>query len=639
MSAPVERLLARLEDARRRGDGKWQAKCPAHADRSPSLSIKTSRGGKVLLHCHAGCETKAVLAAVGLTFRDLRPDGDGPAGPWEGRPARPAHDDRKGRQRDWDALHRKALAHPDLFTMNTRLAEALGVRREALGELEVGYRGAWTSPDGKTYPAHSTWPERDAAGRIIGMGKRLADGSKLTVFGSKRGLIIPRGWRERLGPVYLPEGPSDVAALTSAGLAAVGRPSARSGAAVIGYLAELLAGQPSDRGVVVLAERDHKADGSWPGLTGGCHDARALALALGREVRLALPPDEAKDARDWLARTVEGGMAWKAAGEAFARGVVDAPGGGRAELSCSGAPSLGQPLQDNSALEGPPAPPPTEEEDDLRGLLGMGRCPPASACRRVPGVGLYHRPDPDHRRLARTVCGRWSCCVCRQRLAHRWALHLAACARAALEGKPPPAVVLAEGEAPPDPRPLWTLAVDEAGRKAAQTAVAKLVRRCGADYARIDARGERRYLIACAEKPLPDAEALPLAAGLAAACRALGCWLGQVGRGLFLRAGGRWRPVTTSARWRLPAREKSDWGRCFTLHCYDLPPVLAVFARFGVCPARIQKDAGDFAWRIDWRVPSGWSTDDLEDFEDALAEARDGQQPDGPPLAEGEVPF
>src|SRR5262249_3878682 len=61
--------------------------------------------------------------------------------------------------------------------------------------------------------------------------------------------------------------------------------------------------------------------------------------------------------------------------------------------------------------------------------------------------------------------------------------------------------------------------------------------------------------------------------------------------------------------------------------------------RFGVRPARVQKDAGDFAYRIDWRVPAGWTTDDLEKFEDALAEARDGQQPDGPPLGGGGVPW
>jgi hypothetical protein len=58
-------------DARRAGPGKWQAKCPAHDDRSPSLSIKEGHDGKVLLRCWAGCDLAAVLKASGLTMANL----------------------------------------------------------------------------------------------------------------------------------------------------------------------------------------------------------------------------------------------------------------------------------------------------------------------------------------------------------------------------------------------------------------------------------------------------------------------------------------------------------------------------------------------------------------------------------------
>jgi DNA primase len=47
--------LARALEARRSGSS-WMAKCPAHEDRNPSLSIREV-DGKVLLHCHAGCTT------------------------------------------------------------------------------------------------------------------------------------------------------------------------------------------------------------------------------------------------------------------------------------------------------------------------------------------------------------------------------------------------------------------------------------------------------------------------------------------------------------------------------------------------------------------------------------------------------
>ncbi len=40
----------------RRFRGGWMARCPAHDDRKPSLSIREGDHGKVLVCCHAGCE-------------------------------------------------------------------------------------------------------------------------------------------------------------------------------------------------------------------------------------------------------------------------------------------------------------------------------------------------------------------------------------------------------------------------------------------------------------------------------------------------------------------------------------------------------------------------------------------------------
>lgn len=65
----VEALLARLRGVRRYASG-WQALCPAHADKDPSLSIDV-RDGRILVHCHAGCSQEAVLAALGIEARYL----------------------------------------------------------------------------------------------------------------------------------------------------------------------------------------------------------------------------------------------------------------------------------------------------------------------------------------------------------------------------------------------------------------------------------------------------------------------------------------------------------------------------------------------------------------------------------------
>jgi putative DNA primase/helicase len=48
----------------RRAAATWMARCPAHADREPSLSIKDGGGGRVLVRCHAGCDQQELIAAL-----------------------------------------------------------------------------------------------------------------------------------------------------------------------------------------------------------------------------------------------------------------------------------------------------------------------------------------------------------------------------------------------------------------------------------------------------------------------------------------------------------------------------------------------------------------------------------------------
>jgi hypothetical protein len=57
----IDQLVAALQ-GRRMGAG-WIAHCPAHDDRSPSLSIREDHD-RILVHCHAGCEQRDVIAAL-----------------------------------------------------------------------------------------------------------------------------------------------------------------------------------------------------------------------------------------------------------------------------------------------------------------------------------------------------------------------------------------------------------------------------------------------------------------------------------------------------------------------------------------------------------------------------------------------
>ena len=47
-AGPTERLLSRLDGVRETSTGQYMARCPAHDDKSPSLSV-TERDGKLLV--------------------------------------------------------------------------------------------------------------------------------------------------------------------------------------------------------------------------------------------------------------------------------------------------------------------------------------------------------------------------------------------------------------------------------------------------------------------------------------------------------------------------------------------------------------------------------------------------------------
>ena len=71
-NAPIDVVLSRLDRPRKQGGG-WMAKCPAHDDGSPSLSVTEGDGGKVLLHCFGGCSAHDVVQSIGLDWKDLFP--------------------------------------------------------------------------------------------------------------------------------------------------------------------------------------------------------------------------------------------------------------------------------------------------------------------------------------------------------------------------------------------------------------------------------------------------------------------------------------------------------------------------------------------------------------------------------------
>jgi putative DNA primase/helicase len=284
----VDLLLARLEGVRPAGPSSWVARCPAHEDRDPSLSVSV-KDGRVLLHCFAGCPPEAVLGAVGLTWKDLRE-----SNPWTWRPPFPSRPRPKPEseapspeaQARWEALWEGAKAgHPIL----TRYLRARGLSLEPPPTLRVAFlRGepvmvARVEGPGGLLGLHLTLLEPDGRGR---KEKKLARRSK------------PKGGAIRLypleagQPLALAEGIETALAVREV----TGWPVWATIAAL--FMKEVvLPGEAKE--VVIAADHDRA----------GIEAAHALARRLlreGKRVRLAVPPEEGEDWLDVLARVKSG---------------------------------------------------------------------------------------------------------------------------------------------------------------------------------------------------------------------------------------------------------------------------------------------------------------------------------------------
>jgi hypothetical protein len=76
----ADEFANRVGQVRHHGDH-YVARCPAHADRSPSLTFRDGQRG-LLVHCWAGCSLGAIARAVGAGVSDLfyGPGESGPRG-------------------------------------------------------------------------------------------------------------------------------------------------------------------------------------------------------------------------------------------------------------------------------------------------------------------------------------------------------------------------------------------------------------------------------------------------------------------------------------------------------------------------------------------------------------------------------
>lgn len=69
-SPAIDRVVRHLKGVKPVSGG-YAALCPAHDDRTASLSVRTGADGRALLRCHAGCESADIVKSLGLTMSDL----------------------------------------------------------------------------------------------------------------------------------------------------------------------------------------------------------------------------------------------------------------------------------------------------------------------------------------------------------------------------------------------------------------------------------------------------------------------------------------------------------------------------------------------------------------------------------------
>ena len=63
-------ILERLDGVKPNGSG-YTARCPAHDDSTPSLSVSEGDDGRIILKCHASCPAEDVVSAMKLQMSDL----------------------------------------------------------------------------------------------------------------------------------------------------------------------------------------------------------------------------------------------------------------------------------------------------------------------------------------------------------------------------------------------------------------------------------------------------------------------------------------------------------------------------------------------------------------------------------------
>jgi hypothetical protein len=256
------------------------ARCPAHDDREPSLSICESGDGRMLVHCHAGCSQERVVGALrsrGLWMEKGPCLGSHPAPDPVVEPARDRDDDKRTKialalwrsavpasgtlVETYFASRRLHLPVPPTLRFHAGLRHPSGSRWPALialvtrgtNDIALGIHRTFLARDGKDKAP--VVPAKMMLGPCRGGAVRLADPGNV--------LMVGEGIETTLSAMQARSHPA-WAALSTTGLRALGLPA-------------------DVRDVIVLADADDAGEAA-------ARDCAWRWRREGRRVRIARPP-------------------------------------------------------------------------------------------------------------------------------------------------------------------------------------------------------------------------------------------------------------------------------------------------------------------------------------------------------------
>ena len=148
----IDALLAQLSGVRKSGSG-WTARCPAHEDRNPSLSLRLADSGRLLLHCFAGCSFDEIRPFLGLAGVKEAPRRERLYPPSGSSPAPDPLTAQRKALRIWTASRPADPDHPYLLRKRIHPHHARQIRDSLLIPLQDARGDFWNlqfiHPDGQ----------------------------------------------------------------------------------------------------------------------------------------------------------------------------------------------------------------------------------------------------------------------------------------------------------------------------------------------------------------------------------------------------------------------------------------------------------------------------------------------------------